>query len=288
MPRSPTNVRSFLGLANQLCNFSDEIADTLAPMKSLLKKGVMLQWLPEHQSAFDKAREHLASPKTLTYYCPRRSTRLIFDTSRLNGLGFVLKQRQDDDSWRAVQAGSRSLSSAETRYAMMELECLTIAWACDKCKTFVDSPPRSQFQVWTDHAPLALVPILNRQALPYIANRRLQHLKMKVDHLTFETVWIKGKDNVKANALSHQPCAQASAEDELDEEIFTARTAIAVLFFTETQSSPETPLLQDRSPEAPLNALCPADQDITDDQLRELKSFAYNDATYKQVVEHTI
>jgi hypothetical protein len=51
----------------------------------------------------------------------------------------------------------------------------------------------------------------------------MQHLKMKVDHLTFETVWIKGKDNVKADALSRHPCAQASAEDELDEEVFTAQ-----------------------------------------------------------------
>ena len=92
---------------------------------------------------------------------------------------------------------------------MIELECLAIAWACNKCKMFVDGLPRSQFQVWTDHAPL--VPILNRQALPDIANRRLQLLKMKVDHLTFETVWIKGKDNVEADALSRHPCAQASA-----------------------------------------------------------------------------
>ena len=285
-PTSPTDVRSFFGLANQLCNFSDEIADVLAPIKSLLKKGVMFQWLPEHQTAFEKAREHLASPKTLAYYCPRRSTRLIVDASRLNGLGFVLKQCQDDNTWRAVQAGSRFLSSAETRYAMVELECLAIAWACEKCRMFVDGLPRSQFQVWTDHAPL--VPILNRQALPDIANRRLQRLKMKVDHLTFETVWIKGKENVEADALSRHPCAQATPEDELDEEFFTTRTALAVISFTEaTSSMVSNPVTKTQMSEASLNVLCPADRDITDDRLRELRSFASDDATYKMVVEFT-
>ena len=257
VPTSPTDVRSFFGLANQLCYFSDEIADTLAPIKSLLKKGVMFQWLPEHQVAFEKAREHLASPKKLAYYCPRRPTRLIVDASRLNGLGFVLKQCQDDNTWRAVQAGSRFLSSAETRYAMIELECLAIAWACEKCKMFVDGLPRKQFQVWTDHAPL--VPILDRQALPDIANRRLQRLKMKIDHLTFETVWIKGTDNVEADSLSRHPCAKATPEDELDEEVFTAHTALAVLCFTEALSHSAATPVQAEGPWAVLNALCPAD-----------------------------
>ncbi len=42
---------------------------------------------------------------------------------------------------------------------------------------------------------------------------------MKVDHLTFKTVWIKGKDNVEADALSRHPCAKADPEDELDEDV---------------------------------------------------------------------
>ena len=37
-PKSQTDVRSFCGLANQTCNFSDEISELLSPLKSLLKK----------------------------------------------------------------------------------------------------------------------------------------------------------------------------------------------------------------------------------------------------------
>ena len=56
------------------------------------------------------------------------------------------------------------------------------------CGMFVNVLPHNQFQVWTDHAPL--VSILIHQALPYIANQHLQDLKMKVETLIFETVWL--------------------------------------------------------------------------------------------------
>ena len=138
-PTTPTDVRSFFGLANQICNFSDEISQLLMTLKSLLKKGVMFQWLPEHQTAFDLAREHLASSKVLAYYSPVRQTRLVVDASRLNGLGFILKQLQDDGNWKPVQAGSRFLTPAETRYAMIELEMLAIAWAESSLKDFQDA-----------------------------------------------------------------------------------------------------------------------------------------------------
>ena len=105
VPANVTDLRSFCGLANQLCNFSDDIAKLLSPLKSLLKKGIKFTWLPEHQNAFEEARKHLSSSKTLAYYDPSRQTRLICDASRLFGLGFVLKQ-EVDGVWKTVQAGS--------------------------------------------------------------------------------------------------------------------------------------------------------------------------------------
>ena len=271
-PTTPTDVRSFFGLANQICNSSDEISRLLAPLKSLLKKGVMFQWLPEHQTAFEMAREHLASPKVLAYYSPKLQTRLVVDASRLNGLGFVLKQLQEDGLWKPVQAGSRFLTSAETRYAMVELEMLAIAWACQKCRIFVEGLPRAQFEIWTDHAPL--VPILEKQTLPEISNKRLQRLKMKVEHLTFRTVWVKGIDNIEADALSRHPCARAQDDDELDEEVHVARLCLASIDVAENV-------------DGVVAALHPLDRDITDDRLRELKSFCDEDETYLQVVKFT-
>jgi hypothetical protein len=99
---------------------------------------------------------------------------------------------------------------------------------------------------------------------------------MMVDHLTFETIWIKGKHNVEADALSCFPCSQAMTEDEL-----------AVLCFAEANTTLGTQSENPEGQEASLNALCPADRNITDDCLCELQSFTSEDATFKLVVEFT-
>jgi hypothetical protein len=126
VPKSQTDIRSFCGLANQMCNFSDDISEALAPFKHLLKKGQKFEWNDDLQATFEAARRHLTSTKTLAFYRPDRKTRLITDASRLNGIGFVLKQ-EIDGIWKPVQAGSRFLTETEGRYAMVELELLASA-----------------------------------------------------------------------------------------------------------------------------------------------------------------
>ena len=293
-PASATDVRSFFGLANQICNFSDEISLLLKPMQPLLQKGIKFQWLPEYQSAFELARQHLASNKVLAYYDPRRPTRLVVDASRLNGLGFILKQQQEDESWRPVQAGSRFLTSAETRYAMIELEMLAIAWACAKTRIFTEGLPRKLFEIWTDHAPL--VPILEKQTLPDIANRRLQRLKMKVEHLTFKTVWVKGSNNGEADALSRHPCTNASPEDEIDEVFCVAEVHMVIMAMDEISQTNSTisNVTQVSSTSTCTNStendvfnvtvreLTGSDRHLVDERLKELRQFCRADEDYIQ------
>lgn len=154
----------------------------------------------------------MSKEKWLTYYDHRRPTRLYTDASRLNGLGFILKQLVDGQ-WKVVQAGSRFLAPAETRYAMIELELLAITWAAKKTAAFIEG---IKFELFTDHKPL--VPILEHYSLAEIENKRLQRLKMKIDHLQFEVRWIDGKKNVEADALSRAPLREATNDDLMDEE----------------------------------------------------------------------
>ena len=75
-----------------------------------------------------------------------------------------------------IQAESRFLSAAETRYAMIELECLGAAWAMGKCRQFLEGLP--WFELMVDHKPL--VPILNDYALDKLDNPRLLRLRLKM------------------------------------------------------------------------------------------------------------
>lgn len=79
----------------------------------------------------------------------------------LNGLGFLLKQSDSNNTWQVVQTGSRFLSSAETRGTMIELEGLGAAWTMHKCRQFLEGLPT--FDLVTGRKPLVL--ILNDYAL---------------------------------------------------------------------------------------------------------------------------
>ncbi|MFO0203428.1 MAG: Ty3/Gypsy family RNase HI domain-containing protein, partial [Alphaproteobacteria bacterium] len=141
---------------------------------------------------------------------------LHVDASLLNGLGFLLKQKAADGKWMVVLAGSRFLSSAESNYAMIDLECLAAAWAMDKCRQFLEGLPT--FELVTDHKPL--IPILNSYALDKLANPRLLRLRLKMQRYAFKARWIPGKENVDADALSRAPVRAATPQDELAEGAF--------------------------------------------------------------------
>ena len=154
-PKTLTELGSFLGLAQQQAHFTDTIAELTKPFHPLLKRKNDWIWTQEMSEAFTKTKSFLSTPAALAFYDHRRETRLFTDASRLNGLGFVLKQKQPDGYWKTVMAGSRYLTGAEERYAMVELELLAIAWACKKTATFTEG---IEFTIVTDHKPL--IPIL--------------------------------------------------------------------------------------------------------------------------------
>ena len=211
-PTNRTDLRSFFGLVNQLSASTETIAPLLAPLRSLLSVKNEFMWVANHKTAFDKVKESLVSSPILSFFDIARPTRLCVDASRL-GLGFVLQQRQGD-SWSLIQAGSRFLSDAESRYAVIELEMLAVTWAIVKCRIFLEGMPH--FLVITDHHPL--ISILNSQCLNEIENPRLQRLKGRVMPFNFTAEWVKGTLNQVPDALSRSPVSDPLPQDSLAEK----------------------------------------------------------------------
>ena len=169
VPSSRSDLRSFFSLVNQLSSSTDMIAKLLVPLHPLLSTKNAFLWSAEHEQAFTRVKEHLTEVPTLAYFSLDKPTRLCTDASR-HGVGFILQQQQiGTEQWSMVQAGSRFLTPAESRYAVIELELLAVAWAVMKCNTFLHG--LQNFQVFTDHSPL--VPILNNHRLDEIDNPRL-------------------------------------------------------------------------------------------------------------------
>ena len=251
-PGNLTDLRSWFGLVNQLGNFSKELTAIMSPLRPLLSKNAVFQWLPEHDDAFVEAKSRLSSAPVLTYFAVDRKTILATDASRLKGLGFVLLQLVDD-VWKPVQAGSRFLTPAESRYAMIELEALATCWAMKKCNMFVQGLPH--FTLLTDHQPL--IPILNSMGIADVENPRLQRLMMKMLPYSFTAEWVKGKDHLAADALSRFPVDQPSLDDELCD--VHAEAAVKIQF---------------------------ADESVEDLQLQEVSEAQQNDPQLSQVTEY--
>ena len=209
-PSNITDLRSFMGLVNQLGSFSTEIATAAEPLRQLLKPRNAWLWTLAHTAAFEKVKEALMSPPILDYYNPTRRTVLETDASRLGGLGFCLRQQDEQGRWRLIQCGSRFLSDTETRYAVIELELLALVWACKKADVYLKG--MQSFEVLLDHRPL--IPVLNSKTLAEIENPRLQRLREKLIPYNFVTSWIQGKLHSIPDALSRAPVEMPTADDE--------------------------------------------------------------------------
>ena len=205
-PKSVTELRSFLGMVNQLSAYHPEIAKHTSVVQALLKKDTAFLRLEDQQTAFDSLKSNLISTLALNHFDSSWNTRLITDTSRLRGLGFVLMQHKDDKT-KVVQCGSRSVSPAEKNYSTLELELTAIVWAVYKCDFFLKGI--SKFEVVTDHHPLVGI---FAKALSQIDNARITRLREKISDCPSEIRWMAGKDNVIADALSRAPPAMSTSD----------------------------------------------------------------------------
>ena len=215
-------------------------------------------WSPDINQAFNTAKQALTTAPTLSFFDLEKPTRLCTDASR-QGLGFVLQQK-NGDHWTLIQAGSRFLSDAESRYAVIELELFAVSWAITKCKLFLAGLPH--FTVVTDHHPL--IPILNNHRLDEIENPRLQRLKSRIMAYNFTAQWVKGVKDVNApDALSRNPVT-----DPLPHKLMAE---------CDQQNNPESSIAEIRAASAsPLSSL----------QLQDLRQHAESDQEYQQLQQY--
>ena len=103
-PTSVSELRRFLGMANQLGKFTPNLAEITQPLRELLSKSRTWIWGPSQSAAFKLVKEELSRPTTLALYDPVAPMKISADASSY-GLGAVLLQKLDD-SWKPVAFAS--------------------------------------------------------------------------------------------------------------------------------------------------------------------------------------
>ncbi|XP_068233432.1 uncharacterized protein [Palaemon carinicauda] len=184
-----------------------DIPPAAQPLRDLLKPWNEWCWTPQHDVAFEKTKEALIAPPILAHFDASLPTMLQTDTSKLHGMGFVFLQ-QHGEAWKFIQCGSRFLTDAETRYAVIEVEMAAVLWAVRKCCVYLAGLP--YFDQVVDRRPL--VPILNSKHIGEVENPRLPRMKMKLRIFTFAAGWQSGKCHSMPDALSRSK-VQSLVED---------------------------------------------------------------------------
>lgn len=197
VPTDSKAVRQFLGLASYYRRYILRFADVAAPLHALTKKGMSFTWTSECAEAFLTLKNLLLQAPVLAY--PRFSGNtgefvLQTDASAV-GLGAVLEQ---DD--HVVAYASRSLSTPERQYSVIQKECLAVVYALKQFRHYLLG---RHFRLLTDHAPLQWLSAQKMEGM-------LCRWALAMQEYDFDIVYRKGSLNANADALSRTsgtPCA---------------------------------------------------------------------------------
>ena len=124
-PSDVTELRRFLGMANQLTKFTPLLAELTEPLRQLLKKNTAWVWGPDQEKAFNKIKDELMSDRILAMYDPNLETVLSVDSSSY-GIGGVILQTQTSGDLLPIAYASRSMTPTERRYTHIEKEALRL------------------------------------------------------------------------------------------------------------------------------------------------------------------
>lgn len=221
---APTNVaevRSFMGMINQLAKFSPKLAELSAPIRELLHRDKGWSWASPQQDAFSKLKKSICTAPTLALYDVSKPTLVCADASSF-GLGGALLQKQVDDSWRPVTFVSRSMTQVEQRYAQIEKEALAVTWTCERLADYLVG---LQFHVHTDHKPLIYLFAADKplDAVP----PRIQRFRLRMMRYSFSISYVPGATLCTADALSRLPLRDVDSTIP-DIDAFVAAAVAAV------------------------------------------------------------
>ena len=203
-PTDKDGVRRFLGFVTYLSKFIPNLSEEDAPLRQLLKNYVQFAWQPAQQKAFERLKDLCTSSPVLKYYDAAKPVEIFCDASG-SGLGAVLLQDN-----QPVAYSSRSLTDAETRYANIEREMLSIVHECTKFHHYIFG---KQVTVYNDHKPLEDIYKKPLLATPMCIQR--MHLRLQWYDLSVK--YKKGSDMELPDMLSRAQLSENTPEiDDLE------------------------------------------------------------------------
>lgn len=190
VPKNVDEVRRFVAFANYYRKFIPNFAEKTYHLNQLCKKNAKFTWHPYCQKSFEILRDSMTSPPLLQYPDFSQENQFILQT---DASGFAIGAVLSNSDGRPVAYASRSLNKSEKNYPTIEKELLAIVWAVKHFRPYLYG---RTFKIITDHKPLIY---LFSHKDP---SSRLLKFKLIIEEYDYVLEYVKGRDNVAADALS--------------------------------------------------------------------------------------
>ncbi len=205
--RDPKNVkgcRSFLGFMSFYRRFIRDFSRIAYPITKLLKRNEPFVWGEEQRKAKEELLQFLKEPPILVHYDPEAELELRTDASGF-GISGHLVQIKDEKS-QLLGCVSRTLTDAETRYPITEMECLAIVWSVMKFRPYLFG---KLFTIKTDHCGLCYLMKVKD------VNGRLARWSLRMQTHEFKIIYNSGKEHLDADCLSRHPMPLKSGDEKI-------------------------------------------------------------------------
>ncbi|GJR97988.1 putative reverse transcriptase domain-containing protein [Tanacetum coccineum] len=188
-PKTPTEIRQFLGLAGYYRRFIEGFSKIAKSMTKLTQKGIKFDWGEKEENAFQLIKQKLCSAPILALPEGSEDFVVYCDASH-KGLGVVLMQRE-----KVIAYASRQLKIHEKNYTTHDLELGSVVFALKIWRHYLYG---TKCTVFTDHK--SLQHILDQKELNMRQRRWLELLSDYDCDIRYHP----RKANVVADALSRK------------------------------------------------------------------------------------
>jgi hypothetical protein len=197
-PKNVKQLRSFLGIVNYYRDMWIRRSHILAPLNALNRKGVKWRWGQVEQRAFDNIKRVMAKETLLHYPDFNQPFEIHTDASKYQ-IGAVITQNN-----KPIAFYSRKLRDGQHNYTTTERELLAIVETLKEFRTILLG---HKIKVYTDHKNLTFTQFNTERVLRW---------RMVLEEYGPELIYIKGPDNVVADALSRLELIDVDEEDASD------------------------------------------------------------------------
>ncbi|GJS27096.1 putative nucleotidyltransferase, ribonuclease H [Tanacetum coccineum] len=188
-PTTPSEIRSFLGLAGYYRCFIANFSKIAKPLTSLTQKNKKYEWGVEQEEAFQTLKDNLCNALILSLPDGVEDFIVYYDASK-QGLGCVLMQRG-----KVIAYASRQLKIHEKNYTTHDLELGAVVFAVKTWRHYLYG---TKSVIYIDHK--SLQHIFDQKEMNM---RQRRWIELFSDY-EYEIRYPPGKANVVADALSRK------------------------------------------------------------------------------------